>query len=354
MSNKTQVVLIFGGRSAEHEISISSAKNIYSALDKNKYEVDPIYISKSGHWFSGPETLDILTSLPNQKSISTLVPTNPQSLIPNLITNAQSLITPQTVVFPVLHGPFGEDGTIQGWLKLLNIPFVGAGVLGSAIGMDKDVQKRLLQHAHIPVAKFDVITSNQQPAPSNFTYPIFVKPANLGSSVGISKVKNEKELCAAIKKAFQYDSKILIEEYLPGREIEVSVLGNEKPIASLPGEIITNHEFYDYDAKYIDENGAKLKIPAGLPKNLVKQFQQLAIKTFQTLECRGLARVDFFLTKDNKIYVNEINTIPGFTNSSMYPKIWEASGITQGNLLDKLISLALDRFNKERKLKTSK
>jgi D-alanine-D-alanine ligase len=264
-----------------------------------------------------------------------------------------------TVVFPVLHGPMGEDGTIQGLLKLANVPFVGAGVLGSAIGMDKDVMKRLLQAANIPVAKFIVFRDYEKESISfqfirkGLGLPFFVKPANLGSSVGVSKVKRESEFKEALRKAFLYDRKILIEECIRGQEIECSVLGNDAPMASVPGEIIPKHEFYSYTAKYLDENGAALEIPAKLSKKLVKKIQDLAIKSFRVLSCEGMARVDFFLKESGELLVNEINTIPGFTAISMYPKLWEASGISYERLVDTLIRLAIERFRKERKLAAS-
>jgi D-alanine-D-alanine ligase len=263
------------------------------------------------------------------------------------------------VIFPVLHGPFGEDGTVQGLLKLANVPFVGAGVLGSAVGMDKDVMKRLLRDAKIPIAKF-LVFERSVASKINFAavkralgLPFFVKPANLGSSVGISKVSAKKQFGRALTEAFRYDNKILIEESIRGREIECSVLGNENPIASLPGEIVTRHDFYSYDAKYLDEKGAQLIVPAALAKNIVRQVQTLALRTFKTLGCEGMARVDFFLRNNREIFVNEINTIPGFTKISMFPKLWEASGIPYPRLIDRLIRLALERNRRERNLRTS-
>jgi D-alanine-D-alanine ligase len=262
-------------------------------------------------------------------------------------------------VFPVLHGPFGEDGTIQGLLKLANLPFVGASVLGSAIGMDKDVMKRLLRDASIPVGRFhayDRTTADRiqfSHIKKALGQPLFVKPANLGSSVGISKVASRPELEAAVKKAFRFDNKILIEEFIEGREIECSVLGNDDPMASLPGEIVTGHNFYSYEAKYIDDQGSRLEIPAKLPRATVKSVQEIAITTYKTLCCEGMARVDFFVKNDGQVLVNEINTIPGFTQISMYPKMWEASGIPYPKLIDRLIQLALQRFRREQRLRTS-
>jgi D-alanine-D-alanine ligase len=263
------------------------------------------------------------------------------------------------VIFPVLHGPYGEDGTVQGLLKLANIPFVGAGVLGSAVGMDKDVMKRLLRDAKIPIAHFLTLYEYNR---HQFTFedlvkevalPFFVKPANLGSSVGISKVKNKEDFDAAIDTAFLYDRKILIEEFVPGREIVCSVLGNDNPIASLPGEIVPNHEFYSYEAKYLDTEGANYKTPVELPQPLVEKIQQMAIDACRVLCCEGMARVDLFLKENGELIVNEINTIPGFTKISMYPKLWVASGLPYSELLDRLIALAIERHEKESRLKTT-
>ena len=260
------------------------------------------------------------------------------------------------VIFPVMHGPFGEDGSMQGLLKLASVPFVGAGVLGSAVGMDKEIMKKLLRDAGIPIGKF--VTSrlndkiNFKKAKKDLGLPMFIKPANMGSSVGVSKVRDEKEFKQAVREAFKYDNKILIEEFINAREIECAVLGNDFPMASVPGEIVANQEFYSYDAKYIDE-GAVAEIPAKIDKKTMKKVQELAIRTFQALNCEGMGRVDCFLKKNGEVLVNEINTIPGFTDISMYPKLWEASGISQTKLLDRLIELAVERFEKEQKLKTS-
>lgn len=359
---KIRVAIIFGGRSAEHEVSIQSAKNVYNSLDKDKYEPILIGIDKQGRWLlNQPAQLLLTASNPklaklnkSSQEVSLIQKDRSTKLI--RVTDHQN-VGSIDVVFPVLHGPFGEDGTIQGMLKLLNIPFVGPSVLGSALGMDKDAMKRLLNHAGIPTAKFLVFRKGDkfkfEDVKRGMGLPFFVKPANLGSSVGISKVKNAKEFKKAVEYAFEFDSKILIEEYIKGREIECSILGNENPIASIPGEVIPTHEFYSYEAKYIDENGAQLIIPAKLPKRTVKKVQDLAIKTFKTLYCEGMARVDFFLKNNGEVVVNELNTIPGFTQISMYPKLWEASGISYPQLVDRLIQLALERFKRESKLKTS-
>jgi D-alanine-D-alanine ligase len=263
------------------------------------------------------------------------------------------------VIFPVLHGTYGEDGTVQGLLKLANIPFVGAGVLSSAIGMDKDVMKRLLRDAKIPVARF--ITLHQydkdlhtfENAVEQVGCPFFMKPANSGSSVGISKVKTKEEFKSCVEAAFSYDRKILIEEFIQGREIECSVLGNDHPIASLLGEVIPQHEFYSYTAKYLDEDGARFEIPVSLPPGVAEKIQQMAISAYRVLCCEGMARVDFFLGEKGEVYVNEINTIPGFTKISMYPKLWVASGLSYSGLLDCLIELAIERHQRESVLKTT-
>ncbi len=317
---RLKIGVLFGGKSAEHEVSLQSARNVINALDKNKYIITPIKINKNGKFnFNNLRNFDL--------------------------------------IFPVLHGPFGEDGSMQGLLKLAGVPFVGAGVLGSAVGMDKDVMKRLLKEAHIPIGKFITLAANTK---INFSkikkelgLPIFIKPANMGSSVGINKVRNKNEFKKALKNALEFDNKIILEEFIDGREIECAVLGNEKPIASVPGEIIVNSEFYSYEAKYIEENGAVTQVPAILPIITTKKIQALAVKAFKVLNCEGMGRVDFFLKKNGGIIVNEVNTIPGFTNISMYPKLWAASGIPQSKLLDKLISLAIERHQKEKKLKTT-
>jgi D-alanine-D-alanine ligase len=263
------------------------------------------------------------------------------------------------VIFPVTHGTFGEDGCLQGLLEILDKPYVGAGVLGSAVGMDKEVMKRLLTQANIPVAKWEVAKRWEvsemflKMVVASLKFPVFVKPANLGSSVGITKAHDIAELRQAVQTAGQYDSKIIFEENIAGREIEVAVLGNDRPEASVPGEIKTKREFYDYQAKYVDENGAILEIPAKLPKTAIKEAQTMSIRAFRALECAGMARVDMFLTPRGRWIVNEINTLPGFTNISMYPKLWEASGLPYPKLLDRLINLALERKKLKDELKRS-
>ena len=363
MKKKLRVAILFGGQSAEHEISLISARNIAAAMDKKKYQIVAIGIDKQGRWFIDEGARLLRESTPSRvefrdgRKATAVLPGS--TATPMIRLAPRRVLGRVDVVFPVLHGPFGEDGTVQGLLKLANLPFVGAGVLGSAVGMDKDVMKRLLRDARIPVPKFLVF---ERSAAGQIDFarvkralglPLFVKPANLGSSVGISKVTNEKEFGSALREAFRYDNKILLEECILGREIECSVLGNEKPIASLPGEIVTSHDFYSYDAKYLDEKGARLIVPARLPKALVKRIQELALQSFKILCCEGMARVDFFLRGQSEIIVNEINTIPGFTKISMYPKMWQASGISYTELIDRLIRLALERFHKEKNLRTS-
>lgn len=361
---KINVAVLFGGKSVEHEVSLQSVKNVVEAIDKEKYNITLIGIDKTGRWHLSDSSQFLLNSN-DPKHIALAKSDKDVVLVPGdenrhvLGTSNGSLGSGIDVVFPILHGTYGEDGTIQGLLKLANIPFVGAGVLGSAIGMDKDVAKRLLRDAGIPIAKFLVAykweqdTLNFIEVVQHLGVPLFIKPANAGSSVGVSKVRNEAQFIRAIQEAFEFDDKILLEEFIEGREVECSVLGNEKPIVSIVGEIIAQQDFYSYEAKYIDENGAVLTIPANLSNDAVKVIQDLAIKTFKVLCCEGMARVDFFLTKDNKAIVNEINTIPGFTRISMYPKLWEISGISYRELIDRLIQLALDRHAREQRLKSS-
>ncbi|MDP3043053.1 MAG: D-alanine--D-alanine ligase family protein [bacterium] len=360
-NDKIDIALIFGGKSAEHEVSIVSAQNIAKTINRKKYNLTYVGINKSGQWLLiGEQEMFSLKSISSQEktpSEKAVIPYTRNNKFYLKIGKVEKIID---VVFPILHGPFGEDGTIQGLLKLYNVPFVGSSVLGSAIGMDKDVSKRLLKEAGVPVVKFMVYKKNQKGEISfekikkSLGAPFFIKPANLGSSVGISKIKIKNEFIAAIKNAFSFDNKIIIEEFIKGKEIECSVLGNEKPIASIPGEIIPTLDFYSYEAKYLDENGAKMAIPANISKPLVEKIQMLAIKTFETLCCEGMGRVDFFLTEKDKIFVNEINTIPGFTLISMYPKLLEKSGISYSKLIDKLIRLAIDRYKKETRLKTDR
>ncbi len=364
MKRKIRVGILFGGRSAEHEVSLQSAKNIIEAIDKQKYEVILIGIDKEGRWNHIDDSV-YFQLFENAESPALPEFTDSMSVIPYrgkqeflILPDGRSIGTID-VVFPVLHGTFGEDGTIQGLLKLAGLPFVGSDVLGTAAAMDKDVMKRLFRDAAVPIPAFLVYDWTKKDA-IEFTeaertlgMPLFIKPANLGSSVGITKVKGKEDFKDAVHEAFQYDSKIIIEEFIEGREIECSVLGNKNPIASVPGEIKPRHEFYSYDAKYVDKEGALLEIPAKIPPEQTKRVQELTVKAFKVLCCEGLARVDFFIKDNGEVLVNEINTIPGFTEISMYPKLWAASGIPQTDLIDKLIGLAFDRIRREKKLKRS-
>ena len=366
MTDKLTVAVLFGGRSAEHEVSLQSARNVIDALDRNKYNVVLVGIDKTGQWYLSREA-DYLLNADDPKRIALCHEDQTVALLPGtpngelVAVSCPGHLGLVDVVFPVLHGPYGEDGTIQGLLKLVGVPFVGAGVLGSAVGMDKDVMKRLFRDAEIPTPRFLVFRHAEDVdgcrIESELGLPVFVKPANMGSSVGVSMVKSREDLGAAVKEAFLYDRKIIVEEQICGREIECSVLGNDDPIASVPGEIVPNledHDYYDYDAKYIDDDGAALCIPAQLTDTTVKRVQDLAVQAFKVLCCEGMGRVDMFVQDNGEVFVNEINTIPGFTRISMYPKLWEASGIAYPELVDRLIQLALDRHEKERKLQSSR
>jgi D-alanine-D-alanine ligase len=360
---KLNLGIIFGGKSAEHEISLISAKNIIDNADKNKYEIYPIGINKNGEFllFSGNDyILDAQDAkkvrLNNNSTPITFNFNGNQEIIGILDKNLKIKLD---VVFPVLHGTFGEDGTIQGLFEMTGIPYVGANVLGSAIGMDKEIAKKILENSGIKTAKFLTFFSlekqsiNFSDISSKLGLPFFIKPASAGSSVGIHKIKDDKDFSEKINDAFKYSNKIICEETIVGKEIECSVLGNENPMASLPGEVIPNHEFYSYEAKYLDENGAKFEIPTKLPESIIKNIQEIAIKSFKVLGCEGMARVDGFLKENNEFILNEINTIPGFTTISMYPKLWEVSGVSYSELIDKLIQLAIERYNREKVIKTS-
>lgn len=360
MAKKIRVGIIFGGKSAEHEVSLRSAQTVISSLDPAKYEPVLIGVDKKGGWHLGQNTPrlgaeEAALSLPQgQDSAIALAPESAGTLTP---LSGGVVDAAVDVVFPIVHGPFGEDGTLQGLLKLANVPFVGPSVLGSAVGMDKDVMKRLLRDAGIPIGKFVVLRQgdavNYEAISAELGATVFVKPANLGSSVGVSKATDAASLEKAVAEAFLYDRKVLVEEFIPGREVECAVLGNEHPEASVVGEIIPQHEFYSYEAKYLDEMGALLEIPANIPQETSDMIRSLAIATFKALECEGMGRVDFFLCADGRVVVNEINTIPGFTSVSMYPKLWEASGVSYAELVDRLLTLAIERFEKEKALKTS-
>ncbi len=360
--DKIRIGVIFGGRSGEHEISLVSAQSVMDAIDKEKYEVVPIGITKQGEWLTAGDPMKLLTGETGpapQQLARALVAANRRELIPG---TGEKGIPQLDVVFPVLHGPFGEDGTIQGLLELANIPYVGCGVLGSAVGMDKAIAKALFRDAGLPTAREVVVlrrTWEERPqevaerVAQGIGYPCFVKPANLGSSVGISKAHGPQELETAMALATAHDRKVLVEEALVAREIECSVLGNDEPMASVLGEIVPRREFYDYEAKYGDED-TELIIPADLPPALAQRIRAMAVTAFRALELSGLARVDFFVLKDSgQVYINEVNTLPGFTSISMYPKLWEASGLPYPELLDRLVELAIERYeDKQRTLKS--
>jgi D-alanine-D-alanine ligase len=390
---KVRVGILFGGRSGEHEVSLLSAASVLKAIDKTKYEVVPIGITKDGHWVTAEHAEKLLQGDAAKSSATHLRAGDPDAT-PGaaLLAQGEAVIVPPEpvhrdsglapfrieasalrrssdrainvdVIFPVLHGTFGEDGTIQGLLELADIAYVGAGVLGSSAGMDKDVMKSLFRAAGLPIVKHVTVLRSQwerdpkkaqKLVESKLRYPVFVKPANLGSSVGISKAHDRKELGPAIEEAAKFDRKIVIEEGVGGkknkaREIECSVLGNDDPKASIAGEIVPCKEFYDYDAKYLDE-GSALVIPAKVTKTEMKKFQTLAIAAFQAVDCSGLARVDFLMDpKSRRIFVNEINTMPGFTSISMYPKLWDASGLHYRDLIDRLIQLGMERHQDKKR-----
>ncbi|MBN1980583.1 MAG: D-alanine--D-alanine ligase [Chitinivibrionales bacterium] len=366
MNSKIRVALICGGKSAEHEVSLLSTINIYNSIDRERFDVVILSIDKDGVWYcSNPDDFVVFSHNPSvialEKSTAIITIRPDKDSTKFLCVDDGYSIGPIDVVFPILHGPYGEDGSIQGMLKLLNLPCVGVSVLGSAVGMDKEIMKRLLRDAGIATARFiSIKESNRQTLQFHTVkellgIPFFVKPSNLGSSVGISKVSNPMSFSAAIAEAFQYDKKILCEEFIEGRQIECGVLGNDEPVVSVPGEIITNkrkYEFYSYTAKYIDESGAILSIPARLPIDICKKVQDLSLKTFSSLYCEGMACVELFLKSSGEIYVNEINTIPGFTKTSMYPRLFEANGVSCRELITRLIMLALERFEKDKKIKT--
>ncbi|WP_420422617.1 D-alanine--D-alanine ligase family protein [Simkania sp.] len=359
MAKKIRVGVLFGGQSTEHEVSLQSARSIIQNIDTEKYDVIPIGIDKQGSWF-------FLTReqffLPFERDKLPAFEGKEGHLIPQGIAAKDMFFSPCVlresldVIFPALHGPYGEDGTVQGLVKLANLPCVGSDVLGSALCMDKVIAKKLLRDAKLPIPAFQCFklhdTIDIPSIVKELGLPLFVKPANNGSSVGINKVHREEEVLEAIEEAFLYDEKVILEEFIEGREIECSVLGDLEPIVSLPGEIIPQHEFYSYEAKYLDEDGAHFKLPAELEAETVDSIQKLAIQAFHLLECDDMARVDFFLRKDGKLFLNELNTIPGFTTISLYPKLWEISGIPYPDLIDRLIVLALKRHKRKAALRT--
>jgi D-alanine-D-alanine ligase len=364
---KVRVGVIFGGRSGEHEVSLASAQGIMKAINKEKYEVLPIGITKDGRWIASGDPMKALQSglAAGSEPVALLGDPSQRGLM-RLEESESGLtaarLTDIDVIFPVLHGPYGEDGTVQGLLELAGIPYVGAGVTGSALGMDKLVFKDLMRAHGLPVVPYIGIKRKEWERDPEavmgrieaaFSYPMFVKPANLGSSVGVGKVHDRTELPVALDEAARYDRKLLAERGINAREIEVSVLGNDDPIASVPGEIIPCREFYDYRAKYIEEN-SELLIPAPIPEETARRVRELAIRAYLVIDCAGMARVDFLLDRDDgTLYLSEVNTIPGFTLISMYPKLWEASGISYTELIDRLIELALERHEDKSRSQTS-
>jgi D-alanine-D-alanine ligase len=367
-AKKLKVGIIFGGRSGEHEVSFCSASSIMKAINRNKYTVVPIGITKGGRWISPQESALALESGKIEGKNTVILLNDPAGKILISIDNHQEFKKETwegklDVIFPVLHGPYGEDGTIQGLLELADIPYVGAGVAASAVSMDKELMKTIFKQKSLPVLKWLTIKRKDWQKDkeeilsliqNTFEYPLFVKPTNLGSSVGITKVHRKEELEKAIDLASSYDRKILIEEGLEGaREIECSVLGNDEPQTSVVGEVKPAREFYDYDSKYIDQ-ATQLIVPADLPENVSEKVRKIALCAFKAIDAAGMARVDFFVTKkENKIYLNEINTIPGFTSVSMYPRLWEASGVSYPELIDRLIQMALERYQDKKQNKTS-
>ncbi len=359
MTKRLKVGVIFGGKSAEHEVSLSSAQNVMRALDKNKYEVIPIGINKEGQWLLHGDPLAALTN--GQASLPQLLESGYQ-IVDDLASGREVIpgshaasLPDVDVIFPVLHGPFGEDGTVQGLLELADIPYVGAGVMSSAVGMDKAAMKDLFRSHHLPTPRYLVVKRREwertpdrvaERVTAEIGYPCFVKPANMGSSVGINKVHRPDELAPAIYDAAQYDRKLMVEAAVPeARELECSVLGNDDPIASVPGEVVPGHEFYDYAAKYIDDS-SDLLIPAPIDPAMTQRVRDLSIAAFLALDCAGMARADFLLSRaTGELYLSEVNTIPGFTRISMYPKLWEASGLSYRELIDRLIQLALERYD---------
>ena len=361
---KIRVALLFGGRSAEHEVSLQSARNVLDALDREKYEPVLIGIDRDGAWHLRGDSLSLLHA-EDPRLVQLNKASRPVSLISGAETGAivdLSDGTPQQqvdVLLPILHGPYGEDGSVQGLAKLANVACVGADILGSAVGMDKDVAKRLLRDAGVPVARHRAYRRRQwtkaaaHQVVSEFGFPLFVKPCNLGSSVGVSRATGTESLQKAVEEAFAWDTKIVIEEQILGREIECAVLGNDEPVASGVGEVITEDGFYSYERKYIDESGATLVIPADLNESALTEARETAVRAFEALEARGMARVDMFLTADGAVYVNEINTIPGFTRISMYPKLWSEAGMSYRELVDRLIALAIEEHQEKQKLRSS-
>jgi D-alanine-D-alanine ligase len=371
-TKKLRVGVIFGGRSGEHEVSIASAASVLDALDSSKYEVVPIGITHEGRWLSGADPRRLLAGAAMEESadegarVTAVVVTGDPTrngLVPaGDPVGSQYAASQLDIVIPVLHGTYGEDGTLQGLLEMAGLPYAGCGVLGSALGMDKEKAKLVFQASGLPVVEWLIARRHEYERDADqlrerierrFSYPVFVKPANMGSSVGVGKAHDATELRAALGTAFEYDVKVLIEPGLAVRELECGVLGNDEPIASVVGEVISSNEFYDYRAKYVD-NASRLFIPADIPEETAQVLRAMAVRAFLALDLSGLARVDFFLDKHSGMpYVNEVNTMPGFTQISMYPKLWEASGIPYPVLLDRLITLGLERYDEKRRTRTS-
>lgn len=363
-NRKIRVGILFGGKSAEHEVSLRSAQSILNALDQDAFEPVLIGIDKNGAWhfdtaakaLTGEDLSRLVNTTSDDKAVTLAPGDHGRQLVTAKGFSPQATLD---VAFPVLHGPMGEDGSIQGFLELANIPYVGPNVLGSAIGMDKEITKRLLREAGLPVTDFvavrsaDLTTQQVDDIVEKLGLPLFVKPANMGSSVGVRKVSKADDLIAAVSEALRFDVKALIERAIVGDEIECAILGNDQPEASIVGRIIPKDAFYSYEAKYIDEHGAILEIPAKIPPEVAEEARQTALKAFTALACEGMSRVDMFALQDGSIVVNEINTIPGFTKSSMYPKLWEASGLPYTELITRLITLAINRSRRRQKLQTT-
>jgi D-alanine-D-alanine ligase len=371
-NRKLRIGVVFGGRSGEHEVSLRSARSVMAALDPEKYEVVPIGITRSGQWVTGDVMAALTSGLDNGVRPAYLLPGSAEIGGSGyaLMEIESTAVQPATVapvaeldvIFPVLHGTSGEDGAIQGLLELANLPYVGCGVVGAAVGMDKAIFKHVMQSYHLPVLPWQLVLSHRWQQNTGaildelenlFTYPVFTKPANLGSSVGISRCHNRLELAAGLDEAGRYDRRLIVEQGINAHELEVSVLGNEEPIASVVGEVRPRREFYDYVAKYISDD-SDLIIPAEISPALAEEVRSLAVRAYRAIDGAGMSRVDLLLDKDNgRLYINEVNTIPGFTSISMYPKLWQATGISYPELLDRLIELALDRYEQKNRLETT-
>ncbi|KIL52405.1 D-alanine--D-alanine ligase [Jeotgalibacillus alimentarius] len=351
---KTKLCLLFGGKSAEHEVSLQTAKAVIKALDLTKFDIDPVFITKEGEWRKGAALTEPVEDVKQLQFEAQAEVSPAEGLVP-----AQE--ASYDIVFPLLHGPNGEDGTVQGLLEVLNVPYVGNGVLASSAGMDKVIMKNLFRDAGLPQVGYTsfIRSAWEKDKEASYVktekeigYPCFIKPANLGSSVGISKCTNRAELEAGFEEAFQFDRKIVIEEGVKAREIELGVIGNDFPEVSVPGEIVAKKDFYDYKSKYVDGDSVMI-IPAELPDGMAEKLQEMAKTAFQTVDCSGLVRADFFVTENDEIYINEINTMPGFTPYSMFPLLWENTGVPYAELIEKLVQFGMERYEDKQKLKTS-